>query len=198
MLFGEQAREDLLLPPSPEGAEDVLFRRGAPLWGGGSLAEALLPLVETPPAPAAPRPCYLRYKTELCSRYAAAGACRYAERCQFAHGLRELRVPARHPKYKTEPCRAFHTAGVCPYGARCLFVHAPEELRVPGARPRAATAPCRTYLAFGVCPYGARCHFLHADGKPQGPPEKGAERGRPSLCRTFLAFGFCLYGTGRH
>ncbi|XP_034024774.1 mRNA decay activator protein ZFP36L1 [Thalassophryne amazonica] len=69
-----------------------------------------------------------RYKTELCRTYEESGACKYGAKCQFAHGLDELRGLSRHPKYKTEPCRTFHTIGFCPYGARCHFIHNADEL----------------------------------------------------------------------
>ncbi|XP_014663790.1 PREDICTED: protein TIS11-like [Priapulus caudatus] len=68
-----------------------------------------------------------RYKTELCRPFEETGACKYGEKCQFAHGAHELRVLPRHPKYKTEMCRTFHTTGLCPYGPRCHFVHNPDE-----------------------------------------------------------------------
>lgn len=63
------------------------------------------------------------YKTELCRSWAETGACRYGTKCQFAHGVEELRPVMRHPKYKTEICRTFHTLGTCPYGTRCRFIH---------------------------------------------------------------------------
>uniref|UniRef100_A0A8D3DCD0 mRNA decay activator protein ZFP36 n=2 Tax=Scophthalmus maximus TaxID=52904 RepID=A0A8D3DCD0_SCOMX len=68
-----------------------------------------------------------RYKTELCRSFNENGLCKYGGKCQFAHGLDELRDLSRHPKYKTEPCRTFHTIGFCPYGIRCHFVHNNEE-----------------------------------------------------------------------
>lgn len=58
-----------------------------------------------------------------------AGTCKYGDKCQFAHGMQELRNLQRHPKYKTELCRTFHTVGFCPYGPRCHFVHNAEEAR---------------------------------------------------------------------
>lgn len=70
-----------------------------------------------------------RYKTELCRPYEEFGVCKYGDKCQFAHGLSELRSLARHPKYKTELCRTYHTVGFCPYGPRCHFVHNEEEAR---------------------------------------------------------------------
>ncbi|TRY89262.1 hypothetical protein DNTS_031836 [Danionella cerebrum] len=72
-------------------------------------------------------PMSTRYKTELCRTYEESGTCKYGTKCQFAHGMDELRGLNRHPKYKTEPCRTFHTIGFCPYGARCHFIHNAEE-----------------------------------------------------------------------
>uniref|UniRef100_A0A3Q4B613 mRNA decay activator protein ZFP36 n=1 Tax=Mola mola TaxID=94237 RepID=A0A3Q4B613_MOLML len=74
-----------------------------------------------------------RYKTELCRTYEESGTCKYGTKCQFAHGLDELRGLSRHPKYKTEPCRTFHTIGFCPYGARCHFIHNADELPAAAA-----------------------------------------------------------------
>jgi len=70
-----------------------------------------------------------RYKTELCRPFQESGTCKYGDRCQFAHGVEEIRTLVRHPKYKTELCRTFHSTGFCPYGPRCHFVHNPEEAR---------------------------------------------------------------------
>lgn len=69
-----------------------------------------------------------RYKTELCRPFEESGHCKYADKCQFAHGAHELRNLSRHPKYKTELCRTFHSKGFCPYGPRCNFIHN-EDLR---------------------------------------------------------------------
>lgn len=64
-----------------------------------------------------------RYKTELCRPFEESGHCKYADKCQFAHGIHEMKQLQRHPKYKTELCRTFHSKGFCPYGPRCNFVH---------------------------------------------------------------------------
>ncbi|XP_049612021.1 mRNA decay activator protein ZFP36L1b [Syngnathus scovelli] len=76
-----------------------------------------------------------RYKTELCRPFEENGSCKYGDKCQFAHGMHELRSLTRHPKYKTDLCRTFHTVGFCPYGPRCHFIHNPEERRGPSAHP---------------------------------------------------------------
>lgn len=71
-----------------------------------------------------------RYKTEMCRPFQENGSCKYGEKCQFAHGLSELRTVSRHPKYKTDMCRTYHASGFCPYGPRCHFVHNLEEAGV--------------------------------------------------------------------
>ncbi|XP_010896909.1 mRNA decay activator protein ZFP36L1a isoform X2 [Esox lucius] len=76
-----------------------------------------------------------RYKTELCRPFEENGTCKYGDKCQFAHGIHELRSLSRHPKYKTELCRTFHTIGFCPYGPRCHFIHNAEERRGPPPGP---------------------------------------------------------------
>ncbi|KAM9068055.1 mRNA decay activator protein ZFP36L1 isoform X2 [Sarcophilus harrisii] len=83
-----------------------------------------------------------RYKTELCRPFEENGACKYGDKCQFAHGIHELRSLTRHPKYKTELCRTFHTIGFCPYGPRCHFIHNAEERRaLAGGRDPSADRP---------------------------------------------------------
>lgn len=91
-----------------------------------------------------------RYKTELCRPFEENGACKYGDKCQFAHGIHELRSLTRHPKYKTELCRTFHTIGFCPYGPRCHFIHNAEERRAlaGGARDLSATDRPRLQHSF--------------------------------------------------
>ncbi|KAL3314385.1 hypothetical protein Ciccas_006995 [Cichlidogyrus casuarinus] len=65
------------------------------------------------------------YKTELCKKFLSSPTqhCEYGSRCQFAHGVHELRVPMRHIRYKTVLCQAYHSAGICPFDIRCNFIH---------------------------------------------------------------------------
>ncbi|KAM9717844.1 cysteine three histidine 1 [Menidia menidia] len=210
----ENSSDDFFLPShEEEELVDSLLRSKDSHDRGLTLAKALLPLTEESPSPSfMPWVCSTRYKTELCTSYSATGFCKYAQRCQFAHGLHELRIPFRHPKYKTELCRSYHTTGYCYYGSRCLFVHDSMEQRQSVRRRR--NVPCRTFRAFGVCPFGTRCNFLHVqDGevgstsdvadcektrsppRTQGPPQSKEWKPRGALCHTFSSFGFCLYGT---
>lgn len=76
-----------------------------------------------------------RYKTELCRSYQENGVCKYGDKCQFAHGMAEMRNMVRHPKYKTELCRTFHATGYCPYGPRCHFVHDTQEASLKRDQP---------------------------------------------------------------
>uniref|UniRef100_A0A3B3VS67 mRNA decay activator protein ZFP36 n=1 Tax=Poecilia latipinna TaxID=48699 RepID=A0A3B3VS67_9TELE len=201
----ENSSSDQFLPSSQDEdlvdsllcSDDLEVDRDA----GFSLTKALLPLVDPPSSPLVPWVCSTRYKTALCTSYAASGFCKYAERCQFAHGLHELHVPFRHPKYKTELCRNYHTTGYCFYGGRCLFVHSPTEMRQVQRHRR--NIPCRKFLANRVCPFGKRCNFLHVEDEvlPQPAPTDQIQpqhkkwRPRGALCHTFSSFGFCLYGT---
>ncbi|GCC41684.1 hypothetical protein chiPu_0025722, partial [Chiloscyllium punctatum] len=112
------------------------------------------------------------YKTELCRRFTDSGLCKYGERCQFAHGLHELRLLPRHPKYKTEYCRTFHSLGFCPYENRCHFIHDEGERRIPGARfdPSSGQLPwdSRAYspASDGVCSSPASDSPEHIPGSP--------------------------------
>jgi len=74
------------------------------------------------------------YKTELCRSFGETGTCRYGSKCQFAHGVSDLRPILRHPKYKTEVCKTFQTIGTCPYGKRCRFIHIPPSQRIPAEK----------------------------------------------------------------
>lgn len=117
------------------GREDKMANASSPPLllppPGLCLSSTSLSSVASPTAsrPSAPSPhISTRYKTELCRTFEESGTCKYGTKCQFAHGMDELRGLSRHPKYKTEPCRTFHTIGFCPYGARCHFIHNADEL----------------------------------------------------------------------
>ncbi|XP_022770014.1 zinc finger CCCH domain-containing protein 14-like [Durio zibethinus] len=62
-------------------------------------------------------------KTELCNKWQETGTCPYAQNCQFAHGITQLRPVIRHPTYKTKVCRMVLAGQTCPYGHRCHFRH---------------------------------------------------------------------------
>ncbi|XP_056383541.1 uncharacterized protein LOC130277172 [Hyla sarda] len=148
------------------------------------------PFVSSCAAPKGTRLSSMRYKTELCNRYAESGFCAYRSRCQFAHGLSDLRPPFQHPKYKTELCRSFHILGTCSYGPRCLFIHGHGEKReVPDTirlrqrcpSPFLSKKQCRLWRSPSGCPYGSNCLFQHP-------------RAVRDVCRHYAALGVCPYG----
>jgi len=63
-------------------------------------------------------------KTKICHSWKESGYCIYGENCNFAHGLRELRMlPEQHKKLKNVTYKIF-LAGCCLSGSRCRFSHA--------------------------------------------------------------------------
>ena len=89
-----------------------------------------------------------RYKTMMCKNYNTEHGCQYGDKCQFAHGVEELRsfnangqaFPSQLPSpmdqlqksimnYKIVKCKNFEKDGVCKYGAHCSFAHGDAELR---------------------------------------------------------------------
>ncbi len=64
-----------------------------------------------------------RYKTEICRNFKERSKCVYGDKCQFAHGRKELRDVVRNSKYKTKLCQKYWLVGYCAYGPRCNFLH---------------------------------------------------------------------------
>ncbi|XP_075993405.1 mRNA decay activator protein ZFP36L1b [Genypterus blacodes] len=106
-----------------------------------------------------------RYKTELCRPFEENGACKYGDKCQFAHGMHEVRSLSRHPKYKTELCRTFHSVGFCPYGPRCHFIHNAEERCGPPPPLSAFNKPERPRLQHSLSFAG-----FPSSGSPRDSP----------------------------
>lgn len=69
----------------------------------------------------------LRYKTQLCANFQRDGACRYGRRCQFAHGVHELRersqLLAPIVPEDQKICQPFAATGFCRFGDKCKFPH---------------------------------------------------------------------------
>lgn len=64
-----------------------------------------------------------KMKSSLCRNFSEKGYCPYGFKCQFAHGVEELRCNVDENAYKTKPCNAFWKKNCCPYGYRCNFSH---------------------------------------------------------------------------
>ncbi|KAJ3590299.1 hypothetical protein NHX12_008252 [Muraenolepis orangiensis] len=123
-----------------------------------------------------------RYKTELCRSFAESSVCKYGNKCQFAHGLDELRDLNRHPKYKTEPCRTFHTIGFCPYGIRCHFVHNNEDdQEQPQHRSSSASSSSSSFTTCGLSSRPGRPPLLRHSFSFAGFPSAPQLPLRPAL-----------------
>jgi hypothetical protein len=72
----------------------------------------------------------LTYKTEICRSHHDLGYCEYEDKCQFAHGVEQLRPRKFSPKYKTQLCKNYHKFGNCRFGSRCQFIHDEQRIQV--------------------------------------------------------------------
>ena len=65
-----------------------------------------------------------KVKTTLCRNFIRDGYCPYNDKCQFAHGVDELKCNSQQKsQYKTKICPNFSKKNFCPYGARCNYKH---------------------------------------------------------------------------
>lgn len=86
----------------------------------------VLPFPDNPDNPEDERLHLLNFKlkNELCRNYLQTGYCKYHSKCQFAHGIQELRQHhSENKKYKTKKCLSYFERGHCSYGERCNFRH---------------------------------------------------------------------------
>ena len=90
-----------------------------------------------------------RYKTTLCKKFSSGKICPYGDKCQFAHGSQELRMPLlqnqgqnmgmnnnsnnksqhNYLNYKIVKCKNWEKDHTCKYGAHCTFAHGDADLR---------------------------------------------------------------------
>ena len=82
-----------------------------------------------------------KYKTMLCKHFSSTKGCSFGDKCQFAHGIIELRQPNRINEndgkkkgpilenYKIVKCKFWEKDHTCKYGSLCTFAHGNEELR---------------------------------------------------------------------
>ncbi|GAA5951838.1 hypothetical protein JCM21900_004161 [Sporobolomyces salmonicolor] len=125
-LYGlsQEAANALLAEPAKSGVSEIVLKvaamRGRQQQMQSVQRSAMGQLL---PGPSPNNRKLALYKTELCRSWEEKGSCRYGIKCQFAHGVQELREVSRHPKFKSEICRTFWQHGSCPYGRRCCFIH---------------------------------------------------------------------------
>lgn len=80
------------------------------------------------------------YKTELCISHQETKYCRYGPKCQFAHGVHELRPHPINGQYKSSVCRSYSETGTCRYGQHCRFLHVSASTRQERSNSLSATA----------------------------------------------------------
>lgn len=67
------------------------------------------------------------FKTEMCAKFQATGSCPYNTKCQFAHGIEELKASSKPKNWKTKLCRSWELNGYCSYGKRCCYKHGQND-----------------------------------------------------------------------
>ena len=90
-----------------------------------------------------------KYKTMLCKHFSSPKGCSFGDKCQFTHGVNDLRtsngLPISNPQipnntpqdkkslnlqnYKIVKCKYWEKDHNCRYGSLCTFAHGDEELR---------------------------------------------------------------------
>jgi hypothetical protein len=84
-----------------------------------------------------------KYKTMLCKHFLNPKGCSFGDKCQFAHGINELRSDIENPNiinnekkknpnplnYKIVKCKYWEKDNTCRYGTLCTFAHGNSELR---------------------------------------------------------------------
>ncbi|WWC91367.1 uncharacterized protein L201_006310 [Kwoniella dendrophila CBS 6074] len=92
--------------------------------------------------------CSPFYKTEICSIWSQSGTCKYGNRCQYAHGLEELRLP-RHmqddDRYNGPNLLLHGVEDRMAYpspGKSTSFQLHPKPTTLPQARPEPRRASC--------------------------------------------------------
>lgn len=111
----------------------------------------------------------LFYKTKLCTKF-KLGACTFNERCNFAHGMEDLRKPPPGWEDMASGGTGMGTGGRPGGGGFMGGTGQPRRTRI-----------CR-YFMDGNCPYGDRCTFLHGNEEAQrtagvAPSSGGASSG---------------------
>lgn len=97
-----------------------------------------------------------KYKTVLCKHFSQTGTCSYGEKCQFAHGLHEIK-------------NSNHTGGSqggLNHGMNTHIMggYVPEKVTKQPPNPsNFKIIKCKNWEANGTCKYGSVCTFAHGD-----------------------------------
>jgi len=174
-------RSPIASPTVAEGGEVVLpissLGKKSTLESASSPRILMLSLAASPsekPIPAGARvDCDPKlYKTEMCRSWTSTGSCRYRDKCQFAHGIEELRVaPSTRVSVEeitvesvsevVSPARFRFSSGCMPTSSKSV-----SSLRSVIKDPKVyKTELCKKFEENGSCPYGPSCQFAHGAGE---------------------------------
>lgn len=129
-----------------------------------------------------------KYKTELCRNW-MQGGCRYGDKCQFAHGVGDLRARRMPAQYKTRVCRTFSQTGSCPYGSKCRFIHSDqptaEQLNAQGMGTPEAGCIDLDSSGFGSWPATFRVSPSLPSHLPPPDAPPSAQGDAVTMCRSW-------------
>lgn len=100
------------------------------------------------------------YKTRLCERFETEGSCPYGSKCNFAHGVVELRGKETQLQHSEDrPATAATTANQSVDSGNQLF----------------KTRLCEKFMKEKFCQYGPKCHFAHGENELKTRPKKAED-----------------------
>ncbi|XP_065867730.1 zinc finger CCCH domain-containing protein 56-like [Euphorbia lathyris] len=122
-----------------------------------------------------------KFKTHFCAKF-RLGNCRYGNKCQFSHGIQEMRkrlpvpvidnnVLARNWNGNCRKlCRMFYMGKRCTYGENCCFLHVnPETSGYGNSKPWLKRKLCNIWESTGSCQFGNICIFAHGQAELEKP-----------------------------
>ncbi|KAI8975977.1 hypothetical protein BDB01DRAFT_853480 [Pilobolus umbonatus] len=126
------------------------------------------------------------YKTRLCERFEVEGSCPYGLKCNFAHGVNELRgksTETAQPEPRA-PSNNFHLTTSHSSGN-----HASNSNNSNNTNEQQSfegnflfkTKLCERFMKDRFCQYGPKCHFAHGEEELKERPKREEENvyGRP-------------------
>ncbi|KAI9485817.1 MAG: hypothetical protein EXX96DRAFT_613668 [Benjaminiella poitrasii] len=109
------------------------------------------------------------YKTRLCERFETEGSCPYGAKCNFAHGIDELRgkvVHNEHPQQQQQQQQhQYHQQ---------QQNNVQKEDRNIVENQLFKTKLCEKYMRDKFCQYGPKCHFAHGEEELKTRPKTKA------------------------
>mmetsp|Transcript_101041 Transcript_101041/g.290800 ORF Transcript_101041/g.290800 Transcript_101041/m.290800 type:complete len:1008 (-) Transcript_101041:210-3233(-) len=106
-----------------------------------------------------------KFRTKLCERLLASGACTFGDKCQYSHAARARRNPKK-VSYAPKPCP---NPASCAVGDDCPLAHTLEEERYHPLVYKIAMCPGGRDCG------GFYCHRAHTNEELRRPPPRSSE-----------------------